>query len=398
MHRMRLLWGLLAAATITAGCALPYRASTDGLGNEADTHRLPFGARTTPGILRERAVCAATTADTLAPALPLLSPGDRVSIVLEDGEEFAGSYAVGFDGRLRLPYLPPIPVLGLSIDAALERVSATFVAEDVLTGNGPRVGMVPVLWAAVQVNVTGAVYSPGPVVVNDRTHVETRPDLKTRSGDLAPDRNLSAALRAAGGLRPDADVANVILIRDGVRTYLDLRPLLDGGSAYQPPLLAGDRIEIPSTGIYQEGLARPSAITSPGYRIYVSNLTIPSPSNAQSAVAGEATRLPTGARLSHALASANCIGGTHLTNAGRSALLVSRNPVSTEVTSYLYRVYEVTRYADDPVNNPYLLPEDAVACFDSSVTVTRDLARTALDVLLPVQVLRNIQRGEFWYD
>lgn len=384
---------LFCLAGAAAGCAVPYAASSNGTGTTDDS--LPFGA-----MVVDLLPFAGEPVQRVASeaALPRLSPGDRVTLSLEDGQEFAGSYAVGNDGRLRIPYLPPVEVHGLSIGAAEQRINAAMVAHELLTGDGPRISLMPQLWAAVRVHVSGAVFAPGPVVVNDRTHVETRPDMKTRSGDFAPDRHLAAALRAAGGVRADADLSRVLLVRNGVESRIDLRPMLVGAPAAEPPLLEGDRITVPSVGVFQAALARPSALTAPGFRIYASNLSIPSPSNAQSAVAGEATRLPNGSRLSHALASANCIGGTQMTNANRSALLVTRNPVTQEMSSHIFRVYEVTRYANDAASNPYLMPEDAVACFDGPVTVARDLARTALDALLPVQVLHTITKGYPVYD
>ena len=396
--RTILLPARIALLALTAGgltaCALPYPATSNGLGHTPADGPLPFGA-----VLVEPRSCPAPTMPLPPSAsMLLLSPGDRVVLALEDGEEFAGSYAVGNDGHLRIPYLNPLPVRGLSIEEAERRLAQAMVDEGMLAANGARVSLEPQLWAAVRVYVSGAVFSPGPVVVNDRTHVEKRPDMKTRSGDFAPDRYLTAAVRAAGGARPDADLSRVRLIRGGFETSMDLRPLLDGLPVNEPPLLDGDRILIESVGGFQPALARPSALTAAGFRIYASNLSIPSPSNAQSAVAGEATRLPTGARLSHALASANCIGGTQMTNAHRSALLVTRNPITEEVSSHVYRVYEVTHHANDPANNPYLMPEDAVACFDSPVTVARDLGRTALDVLLPVQILRTIESGYIRHD
>ncbi|MEL7313140.1 MAG: polysaccharide export protein, partial [Pseudomonadota bacterium] len=292
----------------------------------------------------------------------------------------------------------PILVQGRSVATATSMIQSAMVEQRLLAPGGPRIDLVPKLWAAVRVHVSGAVFSPGPVVVNDRTHVERRPDMATRSGDFAPDRYLSAALRAAGGLRPDANLRAVTLVRGNERRSVDLRALLDGGAHQELPLQTGDQLIVESVGFFQTALARPSALTAPGFRIYASNLSIPSPSNAQSAVAGEATRLPTGARLSHALASANCIGGTQMTNAHRRALLVTRNPITGLTSSHVYRVYDVTRHAYDPVHNPYLLPEDAVACFDGPMTVARDLARTTLDVLLPVQILRNLELGWVFHD
>ncbi|MEM7431059.1 MAG: polysaccharide export protein [Pseudomonadota bacterium] len=382
-------------ALMTTGCAMPYAASSNGYGSMSEDGALPFGAMV---IDPPSCPTPAIPGPGLVSDLPLLSPGDRVELDLDDGAEFTGTYAVDNDGRLRVPYLSPILVRGQSVTGAMIRVQDAMVDQGLLAGTGPRISLVPRMWAAVKVHVSGAVFAPGPVIVNDRTHVETRPDMLTRSGDLTPDRYMSAALRAAGGLRPDANLTNVTLIRDGERHVIDVRPLLDGTAPIEPALLDGDQIVVDSVGIFQERLARPSAVTAPGFRIYASNLSIPSPSNAQSSIAGEATRLPTGARLSHALASANCIGGTQMTNAHRRALLVTRNPITRETTSHVYRVYDVTHRADLPAANPYLLPEDAVACFDGPVPVARDLARTALDFLLPVQVLKNIENGYRLYD
>ncbi|MBT8083280.1 MAG: polysaccharide export protein [Gammaproteobacteria bacterium] len=384
---------VLCLAAGLSGCAVPHLAASDGLGRDAADGPLPFGAR-----VIERTATPHVSDRSATPALPLLSPGDRIVLALPDGDEFAGSYAVGSDGHLRIPYMQPLSVRGLSVDAAEQRLAAAMVDEGLLAAGNARVSLEPQLWAAVKVHVAGAVFAAGPVMVNDRTHVETRPDMKTRSGDFAPDRYFAAAIRAAGGLRPDADLTHALLIRDGIETTIDLRPLLEGAPVDEPPLLDGDQVRIASVGRFQAALARPSALTPPGFRIYASNLSIPSPSNGQSGVTGEATRLPTGARLSHALASANCIGGTQMTNAHRSALLVTRDPVTQALSSHVYRVYDVTRHANDPANNPYLMPEDAVACFDGSVTVARDLARTALDALLPIQVLRSISNGYVRYD
>ena len=396
MPRFLVTLTLAGLAGLLAGCAVPQLASSSGHGPAAADGALPFGARVVR--LAEDDVGPRLASPAIMPTMPLLSPGDRVILALQDGDEFAGTYAVGSDGHLRIPYLQPVFVRGISVDEAEREVLAAMVREGLLVAGKVRLSLEPQLWAAVKVGVSGAVFAPGPVVVNDRTHVETRPDMKTRSGDFAPDRYFTAAIRAAGGLRPDADLAHTYLVRDGIRSRIDLRPILAGQPVAELPLLDGDRIVVGSVGSYQPLLARPSALTAPGFRIYVSNLSIPSPSNAQSAVAGEATRMPTGARLSHALASANCIGGTQMTNAHRTALLVTRDPTNEVLSSHVYRVYDVTAHADDPANNPYLMPEDAVACFDGSVTVARDLARTALDALLPLQVLRNIQNGYSRYE
>jgi len=166
----------------------------------------------------------------------------------------------------------------------------------------------------------------------------------------------------------------------------------DGREVADVSLISGDRLIVGSTGVFQEPLARPSAFTSPGFRVYLSNLTTPAINNASSSVGRDSTRLPTGARLSHAIASANCFGGTPLINAARRVKYVTRNPLNQTVTTHVYNVEEVMQRADDSVHNPYLQPEDQLGCYESPVTILREAARTAYDLVAPavgVEVLRN---------
>ena len=37
--------------------------------------------------------------------------------------------------------------------------------------------------------------------------------------------------------------------------------------------------------------------------------------------------------------------------------------------------------------NPYLMPNDQVACFDSSITNWRDIGRTLTDILSPLKLM-----------
>jgi hypothetical protein len=37
--------------------------------------------------------------------------------------------------------------------------------------------------------------------------------------------------------------------------------------------------------------------------------------------------------------------------------------------------------------NPYLMPNDAVACYDSDITNYRDIAKTLVDLILPFKLL-----------
>jgi len=185
-------------------------------------------------------------------------------------------------------------------------------------------------WAPIRVQVGGAVFSGGDVVLNERKAADDRDERVGAAGDFTTQRTLSAALAAAAGVRPDADVHNIVLIRKGQRRIYDMSGSLDGGPVEDPLLVAGDRIHVPSRGCFQLALARPSRITPPGIRVYMSNLTRPAASNANSAIGRDATSLPYGTRLLQGLVSANCVGGIQATNAGRWAILISRNPITGE--------------------------------------------------------------------
>jgi hypothetical protein len=76
-----------------------------------------------------------------------------------------------------------------------------------------------------------------------------------------------------------------------------------------------------------------------------------------------------------AVVDANCVGGARATSADRSAALFSRNPV-TGVSAVIERKVEVMRSrADRDDYDPYLLPGDAIACYDSGVTNLAEIGR-----------------------
>lgn len=120
-------------------------------------------------------------------------------------------------------------------------------------------------------------------------------------------------------------------------------------------------------------LARPSRITPPGIRVYLSNLTRPASSNASSAIGDHSTKLPYGTRLLQGLVSANCVGGIQATNAQRWAVLISRNPSTGESEVIARSIEDLVRRADRDDFNPVLLPDDAIACYDSHITNVRDI-------------------------
>ena len=116
----------------------------------------------------------------------------------------------------------------------------------------------------------------------------------------------------------------------------------------------------------------------------MSNLTRPALSNANSAIGKHSTELPYGTRLLQGLVSANCVGGIQATNARRWSVLISRNPITGESEVIARSVEELVRRADRDDFNPVLLPNDAIACYDSHVTNIRDVIAAFSEAVAPV--------------
>ena len=154
-------------------------------------------------------------------------------------------------------------------------------------------------------------------------------------------------------------------------------------------LIAGDQIIVTPTSTVNPLFVRPSPITLAGVKVFLSNLTVPATGNATSAISRDATSFSYGNRFSQAVVAANCAGGTRFTNAGRRAILV-RTDERTGKTNYLERkVDDLLMRSNSDAGNPFLMPNDAVVCYDSMVTAFRDVIRTVSDVLLPATLILN---------
>jgi hypothetical protein len=237
------------------------------------------------------------------------------------------------------------------------------------------------------VHVSGAVFNPGLVSANVRNPEERTYKSLQSSGDFPPERLLPAALRAAGGVRPDAAVNAIQLVRDGKTRRIDLSGLMQGYPVAPVALMSGDTIIIPSNGRFDSALVTTSAITPPGIRVFLSNLATPAPGNAASAIEKHATSLPYGSRLLTAAISANCVGGTHTTNGSRHVVLIHNDPVSGRKVTLKRPVDELLRSPGHSEVNPFVMPNDSIACYDSGVTNFRDIARTLNDFILPITLL-----------
>ncbi len=331
------------------------------------------------------------TAETQAHAItdawpeskPPLSPGDRLQIKVVNGEEFSGVFEIDLDGTVNLPFLPPIHVAGHDLFWAKRTITQALVNAGFFRSALVSVDVSVQQWSAIQVHVSGAVFSPGMVSVNVRQAEEKILKGTQVSGDFPPDRFLVAALRAAGGVRPDAAVDRLILIRGQEKYNLDLSGHFVGLKSDHIALMAGDQIIVPSTGRFDEGLVRITSITPPGIRLFLSNLTVPATDNSKSQNDSASSSVPYGTRFLTGLVTANCVGGTGATNSARYGVLVTRNPISGETEVIERPIEEIMREPQHERLNPYLMPNDGIACYDSGVTNFRDIGRAISDIISP---------------
>jgi len=303
-----------------------------------------------------------------------LSRNDLLDVRIAEDDTFNGSYVVSRDGMLKLPFLPPIRAQGRSTDQVEADIASALLADDFYQDE-PRISVRASDFASVSVGVSGAVFEPHAVEIGG-VRGDTVDSLRqVASGASTEGRNLSAALRAAGGVRPDADIS-AVEVRRADKTYrLDMRGVFEGKNTVDIMLLTGDEVRVPSRQCFQDDLMRPSPISPPGVSLFLSNLTQPAQNNAASAVGQTVRQVPYGSRYMQAVIDANCVGGSRSTSADRSAVLFSRNPM-TGVSVVIERdIEDLLRRADRDDFDPYLLPGDAMACYDSTVTNIAEIGR-----------------------
>lgn len=317
----------------------------------------------------------------------LLSPGDLVEVNIEDGEGFNGRYIVDNSGSIKLPLIGYIEAAGATTHTLETNVELALVRAHVFQPSSAIVTIQVLNWASIEVSVAGAVFQPGRVLINKREAKVVQTDRIDAFGDYSSTRLLSEALRAAAGIRPDAKLDQVILLRKGWQVQVDMTGILTGKIVKDYPLVAGDRVIVPSTGCFQSQLVRPSQITPKGFRVFMSNLIDSANDNSGAAIGRYSSSLPYGTRLLQAAVSANCVGGKDWTNAPRRVVLSSTNPVTGEIQVIERSVEQLLTEPSKGEINPYLMPNDAIACYDSNITNFRAIARTVVDIIVPFKLL-----------
>ena len=320
-------------------------------------------------------------------ALPL-SPGDRIKVTIPEGELFNGSYAVTLDGSLNIPHLPAIAVVGQEPAQVEQIIKQTLTEKKLFNPNFVQVSVQALEWAPIQVHVSGSTFQPGRVLINERSP-EALNHVSQASGDYPPERFLTVAIRSAGGILPSADVRRIKLIRNQQEMTFDLSGIFNGEPVGEVPLVAGDQIIVPDTGRFQNELVRPSQISLGGVRVFLSNLTQPASGNAGAGVNKEASGFTYGTRLSQALIAVNCAGG-NASNSRRRAVLVRTDRTSGKTQAFDYAIEETLRKSNDNQTNPFLMPEDGIACYDSRTTNIRGVAQILGDIFSPFSLLLNL--------
>lgn len=303
-----------------------------------------------------------------------ISRNDLLDVRVAADETLTGRYVVSRDGTLKLPFLKSISVQGRSVNTVEDQLAAALIDAGLYDAR-PPISVRLMDFSSVSVGIAGAVFEPHQIELGGIPGDKVDQSRAEVLGASTEARNLSAALRAAGGIRPDADISAVELRRAGRVYTLDLRGVFEGRNMVDVMLLTGDQVFVPSRRCFQEDLMRPSPISPPGVSMFLSNLTQPATGNAPSAIGREVREMPYGTRYLQAVVDANCVGGARISSAHRSAMLMSRNP-ETKVSVVIERdIEDMLRRADRDDYDPYLLPGDAIACYDSAVTNFAEAAR-----------------------
>jgi protein involved in polysaccharide export with SLBB domain len=317
------------------------------------------------------------------------SPGDRFNMQVPNAADFNADYVINADGRVILPYAGEIQAVGLTNKELTERIEKALIRARLFQPEQFKISVRPVMYAPVNITVAGAVFLPGRFVVGNIKDSDKGDRVMAKYGDNPIERFVASALRAGGGVRPDADLTNIQLVRNGKAIRLNWSGAITGAPVDDVALLDGDHIEVGEAKCFQSALVRPSQITPPGIRVFFSNLTVPAISNANSANDKASAGMPYGTRLLAGAVAANCVGGSLASNAQRYAILISRNP-KTQQTEVIQRsVEELVVSPDRDAVNPFLMPDDSIACYDSAITDIREVGTTLQTLLSPAQTLRN---------
>ncbi len=321
--------------------------------------------------------------DPFRDELPL-SPGDQLQLAIAGDEDLNGVYEVSIGGGIDIPLLGRLVVMGLTVPAVKAILADELVDQQLIRPDAVSVDAHIVEYAPIEVFVRGAVFNKGRVSINNAKAELLELRAIREGGDDGKGRLLSFALQQAGGVRPDADLSSIQILRNGKTIPVNLNGLVHGELVRDVPLVSGDEIVVASTGRFDKALVSPTQITPPGIRIFVSNTTTPVFGNASAHITKDETNVPYGTRVAQALTSINCVGGAAGVNAARRTILISKDYQTGQVAVTERSVQRLLREPNRLDVNPFLMPGDSLACFDADVSNIREIAKVFADLLSPL--------------
>jgi polysaccharide export outer membrane protein len=334
-----------------------------------------------------------------------LSPGDRVRLFtplddeLPPGSSFrlSGLYEVNLDGTLQVPFLDPQPAAGLEVAQVEKNLADALVQKGFFRREFLELSVKVTRWAPIYVTVSGDAFRPGRVLLNaiasDERDGAFQPVTEEAiAGNYPPERYLTAAIRQAGGLKPTANIRQIRLIRGKQERVFDLSGVVTGQPVPDVPLVAGDQVVIPRLAIAQNELVRPSQLTPTQIPVLLSNLTAPHTPN--QGKGGQILNLEYGTRLSQVAIAAGCAGGTRSTHARRKVALVRTDRLTGETNVIDRPVERLLNNASNDSENPFLMPQDGVVCYDSKVTNIASILRTVGTIFSPFFLIPGLFRHD----
>jgi polysaccharide biosynthesis/export protein len=165
--------------------------------------------------------------DIPVPAEYVIGPGDTIELQLVGDTPGWYQLVVGRDGQVNLPELGPVPVAGLTFEAAKAKIEQQVASKMIGTRAAVSVGAL----RSIQVFVLGEAVHPGSYTVSGLS-------------------TITNALFASGGVREIGSLRQLQLKRNGrLVTQLDLYDvLLHGDTSHDARLMSGDVIFIPPVG------------------------------------------------------------------------------------------------------------------------------------------------------
>ncbi|MDE2385088.1 MAG: polysaccharide biosynthesis/export family protein [Alphaproteobacteria bacterium] len=342
-----------------------YQAEYRAQGSAKDVRITPTSASA------DESRCLSQAPATSAPvpflATEMLNTGDLLDVAIGTDVTLSGKYEVSSDGAVKIRDVAPVMAFGRSVDDVARDIAKALVKSK-FYNVAPAISVRLADYGAARVFVSGAVFEAGDVGVGGSAATDKDTARVDAIGANTQGRRLSHALQNAGGVRPDADLSRIEVTRGARKMVIDARAAITGGRFNDMILLEGDQINVPSRNCFQSALVTPSVVSPPGAKVFMSNLTEPATNNASSAINKDTRELRYGTRMFQALVGMNCVGGSKMTNAGRTAILYSRNPESGKSIVIERNIEELVRNANRDDYDPFILPNDALACYDSGAT------------------------------